>query len=144
MQDDDRIVYIYVGWQVNEICYFIDVGLLVVLIFGGEFVVIGDQNKVFMFFVFFLSFQGLNGCSDVFFIVVLNIVFFIQEKGSVVWDLVYLFDVDGFQGNDLIIFVNYFFQKCSIVDWVFCIVLFFSVFCVCDDGKLLVLIYLCD
>ncbi|HGW1252719.1 hypothetical protein B6I54_04680 [Klebsiella pneumoniae] len=143
-QDDDRIVYTYAGRQVNEIRHLIDVGSLVVLTSGGEFVVTGDQNKVLTPSAFSLSSQGSNGCSDVPPIAVSNIALFIQEKGSVVRDLAYSFDVDGFQGNDLTILANHLFQKRSIVDWAFCIVPFSSAFCVRDDGKLLVLTYLRD
>ncbi|MGS1867677.1 hypothetical protein [Klebsiella michiganensis] len=144
VQDDDRIVYTYAGRQVNEIRHLIDVGSLVVLTSGGEFVATGDQNKVLTPSSFSLSSQGSNGSSDVPPIAVSNIALFIQEKGSVVRDLAYSFDVDGFQGNDLTILANHLFQKRSIVDWSFCIVPFSSAFCVRDDGKLLVLTYLRD
>ncbi|EIV5432937.1 hypothetical protein L9C98_002462 [Klebsiella aerogenes] len=144
VQDDDRIVYTYAGRQVNEIRHLIDVGSLVVLTSGGEFVATGDQNKVLTPSSFSLSSQGSNGSSDVPPIAVSNIALFIQEKGSVVRDLAYSFDVDGFQGNDLTILANHLFQKRSIVDWSFCIVPFSSAFCVRDDGKLLVLTYLPD
>ncbi|MEQ0205259.1 hypothetical protein ABLU80_23325 [Klebsiella sp. CN_Kp104] len=144
VQDDDRIVYTYAGRQVNEIRHLIDVGSLVVLTSGGEFVATGDQNKVLTPSSFSLSSQGSNGSSDVPPIAVSNIALFIQGKGSVVRDLAYSFDVDGFQGNDLTILANHLFQKRSIVDWSFCIVPFSSAFCVRDDGKLLVLTYLRD
>ncbi|WP_260767376.1 phage tail protein [Klebsiella aerogenes] len=144
VQDDDRIVYTYAGRQVNEIRHLIDVGSLVVLTSGGEFVATGDQNKVLTPSSFSLSSQGSNGSSDVPPIAVSNIALFIQEKGSVVRDLAYSFDVDGFQGNDLTILANHLFQKRSIIDWSFCIVPFSSAFCVRDDGKLLVLTYLRD
>ncbi|EMW0828981.1 hypothetical protein AAEK53_001737 [Klebsiella aerogenes] len=144
VQDDDRIVYTYAGRQVNEIRHLIDVGSLVVLTSGGEFVATGDQNKVLTPSSFSLSSQGSNGSSDVPPIAVSNIALFIQEKGSVVRDLAYSFDVDGFQGNDLTILANHLFQKRSIVDWSFCIVPFSSAFCVRDDGKLMVLTYLRD
>ncbi|ENZ8582243.1 hypothetical protein ACHBE6_004454 [Klebsiella aerogenes] len=144
VQDDDRIVYTYAGRQVNEIRHLIDVGSLVVLTSGGEYVATGDQNKVLTPSSFSLSSQGSNGSSDVPPIAVSNIALFIQEKGSVVRDLAYSFDVDGFQGNDLTILANHLFQKRSIVDWSFCIVPFSSAFCVRDDGKLLVLTYLRD
>lgn len=143
-QDDDRIIYTYAGRQVNQIRHLIDVGSLVVLTSGGEYVVSGDQNKVLTPSAFSFSSQGSNGCSDVPPIAVANIALFIQEKGSVVRDLAYSFDVDGYQGSDLTILANHLFQKHSLVDWSFCIVPYSSAFCVRDDGKLLVLTYLQD
>lgn len=38
-QDDDRIIYTYAGRQVNEIRHLIDVGSLVALTSGGEYVI---------------------------------------------------------------------------------------------------------
>lgn len=69
---------------VNEIRHLIDVGSLVVLTSGGEFVATGDQNKVLTPSSFSLSSQGSNGSSDVPPIAVSNIALFIREKGSVV------------------------------------------------------------
>ncbi|MCV5496794.1 hypothetical protein OFN10_24965, partial [Escherichia coli] len=91
---------------------------------------------------FAFSSQGSNGSSNVPPIAVANIALFVQEKGSVVRDLAYSFDVDGYQGTDLTILANHLFQKRSIVDWSFCIVPYSSAFCIRDDGKLLVLTYL--
>ena len=143
-QDDDRIIYTYAGRQVNEIRHLIDVGSLVVLTSGGEFVVTGDQNKVLTPSSFSLSSQGSNGSSNVPPIAVANIALFVQEKGSVIRDLAYSFDVDGFQGNDLTILANHLFQKRRIVDWCFCIVPYSTAFCIRDDGKLLCMTYLRD
>lgn len=142
IQDDDRIVYTYAGRQVNQIRHLIDVGSLIVLTSGGEFVSKGDQNNTLTPSSFSLSSQGSNGSSIVPPIAVANIALFVQEKGSVIRDLAYSFDVDGYQGNDLTILANHLFQKHSIVDWSFAIVPYSSAFCVRDDGKLLVMTYL--
>ncbi|ENC2022867.1 hypothetical protein ABKE32_000493 [Escherichia albertii] len=142
-QDDDRITKTYAGRQVNEIRHLIDVGgSLVVLTSGGEFVIKGDQNSVLTPSAFTFSSQGANGCSNAPPIAVSNIALFIQEKGSVVRDLAYSFDVDGYQGTDLTILANHLFEKHSIVDWSFSIVPYSSAFCIRDDGKLLVMTYL--
>jgi hypothetical protein len=135
IQDDDRIIYTYAGRQVNEIRHLIDVGSLVALTSGGEYTISGDQNKVLTPSAFSFSSQGNNGSSNVPPIAVANIALFIQEKGSVVRDLAYSFDVDGYQGTDLTILANHLFQKRSIVDWSFCIVPYSSAFCIRDDGN---------
>ncbi|MEX8702006.1 hypothetical protein AB8E81_25525, partial [Salmonella enterica] len=106
IQDDDRIIYTYAGRQVNEIRHLIDVGNLVALTSGGEYTISGDQNKVLTPSAFSFSSQGNNGSSNVPPIAVANIALFIQEKGSVVRDLAYSFDVDGYQGTDLTILAN--------------------------------------
>ena len=142
LQDDDRIIYTYAGRQVNEIRHLIDVGSLVALTSGGEYVITGDQNKVLTPGSFAFSSQGSNGSSDVPPIAVANIALFIQEKGSVVRDLAYSFDVDGYQGSDLTILANHLFQKHSVVDWSFSIVPYSAAWCCRDDGLLMVMTYL--
>ena len=142
VEDDDRIIYTYAGRQVNEIRHLIDVGSLVALTSGGEYVISGDQNKVLTPSAFSFSSQGSNGVSDVPPIAVANIALFVQEKGSVVRDLAYSFDVDGYQGNDLTILANHLFQRKSIVDWCFATVPYSAAFCVRNDGLLLVMTYL--
>lgn len=142
LQDDDRIIYTYAGRQVNEIRHMIDVGSLVVLTSGGEYSVTGDQNKVLTPGSFAMSSQGSNGSSNVPPIAVANIALFIQEKGSVVRDLAYSFDVDGYQGSDLTILANHLFQQHSLVDWSFSIVPYSAAWCCREDGLLMVMTYL--
>lgn len=86
-QDDDRIIYTYAGRQVNEIRHLIDVGSLVALTSGGEYVITGDQNKVLTPSSFAFSSQGSNGSSNVPPIAVANIALFVQRKAvlSVIW-----------------------------------------------------------
>lgn len=142
IQDDDRIIYTYAGRQVNEIRHLIDVGSLVALTSGGEYVITGDQNKVLTPSSFSLSSQGSNGSSNIPPIAVANIALFVQEKGSAVRDLAYSFDVDGYQGNDLTILANHLFTKHSLVDWSFSIVPYSIAWAIRDDGALLALTYL--
>lgn len=144
IQDDDRIIYTYAGRQVNEIRHLLDVGSLVALTSGGEYQITGDQNKTLTPSAFSFSSQGSNGSSNLPPIAVANIALFVQEKGSVVRDLAYSFDVDGYQGNDLTILANHLFQRHSIVDWSFSIVPYSAVFAIRDDGMLLVMTYLRD
>ncbi|ELY4417408.1 hypothetical protein SMZ51_001970 [Cronobacter sakazakii] len=144
IQDDDRIIYTYAGRQVNEIRHLIDVGSLVALTSGGEYIITGDQNKTLTPSAFAFSSQGSNGCSNLPPIAVANIALFVQEKGSAVRDLAYSFDVDGYQGNDLTILANHLFQKHSIVDWSFSTVPYSTAWCCRDDGMLLALTYLKD
>lgn len=142
IQDDDRIIYTYAGRQVNEIRHLIDVGSLVALTSGGEYVITGDQNKVLTPSSFALSSQGSNGSSNIPPIAVANIALFVQEKGSAVRDLAYSFDVDGYQGNDLTILANHLFTKHSLIDWSFSIVPYSIAWAIRDDGMLLALTYL--
>ena len=144
IQDDDRIIYTYAGRQVNEIRHLIDVGSLVALTSGGQFQINGDQNKVLTPSSFSFSSQGSDGASKTPPITVSNIALFIQEKGSVVRDLAYSFDVDGYQGSDLTILANHLFNGYQITDWAFTTVPYSAAWCVRNDGLLLCLTYLRD
>lgn len=144
IQDDDRIAYTYAGRQVNEIRHLIDIGSLVALTSGGEYQINGDQNKTLTPLSFAFSSQGSNGSSRLPPIAVSNIALFVQEKGSIVRDLAYSFDVDGYQGSDLTILANHLFNGYQIVDWSFSIVPYSIAWCIRNDGKLLCLTYLRD
>lgn len=142
--DDDRITYTYAGRQVNEIRHLIDVGSLVALTSGGQFQINGDQNKVLTPSSFSFSSQGSDGASSTPPITVSNIALFIQEKGSVVRDLAYSFDVDGYQGSDLTVLANHLFQGYQLVDWSFSVVPYSAAWAIRNDGMLLALTYLRD
>lgn len=142
--DDDRIIYTYAGRQVNEIRHLIDVGSLVALTSGGQFQITGDQNKVLTPSSFSFSSQGADGASSTPPITVSNIALFIQDKGSVVRDLAYSFDVDGYQGSDLTVLANHLFQGYQLVDWSFTVVPYSSAWAIRNDGMLLCLTYLRD
>lgn len=142
--DDDRIVYTYAGRQVNEIRHLIDVGSLVALTSGGQFQITGDQNKTLTPSAFAFSSQGADGASSTPPITVSNIALFIQEKGSIVRDLAYSFDVDGYQGSDLTVLANHLFQGYQLVDWCFTVVPYSAAWAVRNDGMLLCLTYLRD
>jgi len=73
-----------------------------------------------------------------------NIALFIQEKGSVVRDLAYSFDVDGYQGSDLTVLANHLFQGYQLVDWSFTVVPYSAAWAIRNDGTLLTLTYLRD
>ncbi|MDQ0628072.1 hypothetical protein QFZ44_000648 [Pantoea agglomerans] len=142
--DDDRITYTYAGRQVNEIRHLIDVGSLVALTSGGQFQIKGDQNNVLTPSSFSFSSQGSDGASSTPPITVSNIALFIQEKGSVVRDLAYSFDVDGYQGSDLTVLANHLFQGYQLVDWSFTVVPYSAAWAIRNDGMLLTLTYLRD
>jgi len=142
--DDDRITYTYAGRQVNEIRHLIDVGSLVALTSGGQFQIKGDQNNVLTPSSFSFSSQGSDGASSTPPITVSNIALFIQEKGSVVRDLAYSFDVDGYQGSDLTVLANHLFQGYQLVDWSFTVVPYSAAWAIRNDGTLLTLTYLRD
>lgn len=144
IQDDDRITYTYAGRQVNEIRHLIDVGSLMALTSAGQFQINGDQNKVLTPSSFAFSSQGADGASNTPPITVSNIALFIQEKGSVVRDLAYSFDVDGYQGSDLTILANHLFTGYQITDWSFTTVPYSAAWCIRNDGMLLCLTYLRD
>ena len=77
-------------------------------------------------------------------IVVGNVVLFVQDKGSVVRDLSYSFESDGYRGNDLTIMAPHLVRNRMLVDWCYAQAPFNLVKAVRDDGVLLVLAYLLE
>lgn len=71
-------------------------------------------------------------------------VLFVEWLGCGVCDLCYVYESDGYSGNDLMIFVLYFFEGWWIIVWVMVKVLWLLIWVVLDNGKLLVMIYKCE
>jgi hypothetical protein len=142
--DDDSIAFTIAGKQVNEVRHLLDLGNLVILTSGGEWAALGDSNGV-------LTPSGINpkqyayhGASKIPPIVVGNNALYVQARGSIVRDLTFDFQIDGYKGNDLTVFSKHLFEGHTIVDWAFQQVPNSIVWIVRDDGILLGLTYVKD
>lgn len=86
--------------------------------------------------------QGYNGCSKVPPITIGNKVLYIQPMGTVVRDLGYDIQVDGFAGENISLLADHLFDNKEIVEMAFQQNPDGIVWCVRDDGALLALTYL--
>ena len=143
VKDDDAVTFTVAARQVNEIRHLISLNRLILLTSGGEWSASGgSENQAVTASSIRVLQQSVTGASHVPPVVVGNMILFVQEKGSIVRDLGYKLEMDGYTGNDLSILSNHLFAGHAITEWAFAQVPHSIVWCVRDDGILLALTYL--
>ncbi len=141
LQDDDAVTFSISGRQVNEVRFLLEVGKLVVLTSGGEWTVDGAGDGVLTPTAINLKQQGYSGCAEIAPIVISNSALFVQARGTIVRDLRYDLQTDGYNGRDLSIFANHLFEGYTLVDWDYQQIPHSVVWAVRSDGTLLGLTY---
>jgi hypothetical protein len=144
-RDDDAITRTLISRQVNEIRHLVSLNVLIALTSGAEWKIWpGTQADVLTPAAFSAKQQSFAGCSHVPPIIVNDSLVFIQERGSVVRDLRYRFDTDGYAGIDLSVLSGHLFTSRTIEEWAFAQEPHRLIWAVRDDGVLLALAYLKD
>jgi hypothetical protein len=141
IRDDDAVIWQMVGAQVNEVRHMIEMGKLVVLTSGGEWTIEGDSAGILRPTDINPKQHGYNGANDLKPIIVGGSVLYVQARGSIVRDLGYDFNSDGYRGNDLTIFSAHLFDNYTLIDWCYQQIPHSVVWAVRDDGTLLGLTY---
>lgn len=144
-KDDDAVTFTLASPQVNEIRHFVALNDLLVLTSGGEFKVTGGGSgggDPITPSAVLVRPQGYRGCSQVPPLVVGETALFVQAKGSIVRDLGYSIDVDGYTGNDLSVLSNHLFEGATLEEWAYAQAPHSIVWAVRSDGVLLSLTYL--
>lgn len=146
LQDDDAVTFTIAGRKVNEVRHLVEIGELVILTAGGEWVVLGDADGTLR------ANQppnlkqiGYNGASDVIPAVINNSLIYVQARGNVVRDLRNEVTASGgstYNGRDLTVFSGHLFTKKTIVRMDYAQIPNSVVWAVRSDGKLLGLTYL--
>ena len=117
IQDDDAVTFTLAGRRVNEVRYLVDLKSLILFTSAGEWTLEGSQDGVLTPSTLNLRQQSYNGSGDLSPIVIGNSALYVQARGSIIRDLGYEFQADGYQGNDLTLFSNHLFDDYSLVDW---------------------------
>lgn len=142
LQDDDAIVFTPAGQRVNEIRHILDLGKLVLLsaadasevrpalVGGGHQVADGDADGVLRPTAINMRNQGNRSA------------IYVQARGSIVRDLRYDVQLDGYDGNELSIFSPHLVDGYEITDLAYAETPHSIVWLVRDDGTLLGLTYL--
>ena len=142
-QDDDAITRTIASRQVNEIRHLVSMGALIVFTSGAEWMCWpGGQSDVLTPANTNLRAQSYAGSSHVPPIVVNDSILFVQEKGSIVRDLKYQFESDGWTGVDLSVLASHLFEGRALDEWAWAQVPHKIVWAVRDDGVLLALTYM--
>ena len=140
-QDDDSVSFTMSGLKVNRIEHLIDLGGLIVLTSSGEWVVKGNSSGMITPAAINMEQTSYNGASPVPPIVAGGAILYIQAGGSVVRDMVFDHQIDGYSGNELTIFSSHLVDGYTIVDWAYQKIPQNIVWMVRDDGTLLSMTY---
>lgn len=140
LQADDAISFNVVGRLVERIRHIIELGAMVIFTGSSEHAAEG-QSGAFIAGEINIKQQSFNGCSDLRPLVLNDTALYVQERGTIVRDLNFDFQVDGYRGNDLTTFSNHLFDGYEIVDWDHQKVPDSIVWAARDDGQLLGLTY---
>lgn len=142
MEADDAILDVVIPSQkVNEIRHYVPLTDLIVFTSGSEFKV-SSGDSAFTFETIRQKPQTLYGSSIVSPLVIGNEVLFIQARGSLVRSLGYSLEVDNYKSSDLTLLAPHLFEGYTIKEWCYAQIPHSVIFCVRDDGKLLILTYL--
>jgi hypothetical protein len=141
LQDDDSCEFALVGRQVNAIKHVMEIARPVVLTSGGEWTLEGNQGAITP------SSPGARlyshrGSASIPPQVIGETAIYLQARGSVVRDLAYSIESDGYTGNDLTVQSYHLFDGHTLVDWCYQQTPHSIVWAVRDDGTLLSLTYL--
>lgn len=138
---DNAIQFTIDSQQINEVRHLVQLRDLVVLSSGAEWVLKGSNDSGLTPDNVTVNAQGYRGASHVRPLVVGNSIVYVQSRGSIIRDLGYQFEVDGYVGNDLTLFSNHLFRGKTIVDWAYAQEPESIIWVVLDDGSLLSLTY---
>lgn len=141
LQDDDAVTTTLAGREVNEIRHMIELGTLVLFTTGGEWGIQGDQSGVLTPVDVNPKQHSYNGSGSLPPLIVGANALYLQARGSVVRDLGFDFQVDGYRGNELSIFAAHLFDRFTLVDWAYQQIPHSIVWAVRSDGTLLGLTY---
>jgi hypothetical protein len=110
---------------------------------GGEFKVTGGgENDAITPSAVVVRPQGYRGCSHVPPLIIGETALFVQQKGSIVRDIGYSLDTDGYTGNDLSVLSNHLFEGLTLDEWAYAQAPHSIVWAVRSDGVLLSLTYM--
>lgn len=137
---DDRFVMDISGEKLNRIKALVGLQELMVFTGSGEYGV-GSTDGSLSAVAPRQQRYGASGTSGIRPLMVGDSILYVDKSGAQVRDLRYSYEVDGYSGNDLTVFVPNYFEGREVVDWCYCHSPHGIVWVVLDDGHLLSLTY---
>lgn len=141
IQDDDAITFTMAGRQVNAVRHLLEVNRPIVMTDAAEWSLGGDNAGILRPGDINPKLESSNGASSLSPIVSNNSVLYVQSRGSIIRDLAFEYQSDGYRGNDLTIFASHLVDGHTLVDWDYQQTPHSIVWAVRDDGILLGLTY---
>lgn len=136
-QDDDSISFRFDSGQVTDIQWLASLRTLVVGTTGSEWQVQGADGGALTPSSLSARPQSYFGSEHMQPLLIGNDVLFTQYGGSVIRDLFYSLESDGYTGDELSILAHHFFDGHQIKEWAYARLPYSIVWAVRDDGKLL-------
>jgi len=143
-QDDDAITFTIAGNKINEIQHMVNIKRLLALTTSGVYTIAGDVDGILKPAQINPDRENNYGASSVRPAEVGSSIVYVQNRGSILRDLNYKLQSDGFDGRDLSIFANHLFTGYQITDMAYAEMPHSIIWCVRDDGKILSLTYVPD
>lgn len=141
--DSDAVTFTIASRQANEVRHLLDVGGFVILTAGGEQAARGDEAGAITPTAKNLRQYGASGASEsVRPVEVAETVLYAQARQSIVRDLLFQIERDGYRGNDLTYFATHLFRGRTIVDMAYQENPDSIAWVLLDDGTLLGLTYI--
>ncbi|MDQ8050738.1 hypothetical protein [Luteibacter sp.] len=140
--DDDAISATLNARQQNAIRELVPLDKLIMLTTGGEWRTDGGQDDVLTPTTISFKPQSYNGAAQIPALVIGNTALYVQDRGYIVRDISYQFDIDGYSGGDLTVFSSHLTEGKPIAGWAFQKTPFSVVWVVRTDGVLLALTYM--
>lgn len=141
IQEDDAVTFSMAGRKVKEVRHLLDLGKLVVLTVSDESAILGGQDNVLSPTTISPVTYSYNGSSSLAPILIGSNALYVQARSSIIRDLGFDFQVDGYRGNDLTIFATHLFDNYTLSDWTYQQIPNSIVWSVRSDGTLLGLTY---
>jgi hypothetical protein len=140
--DDEAITFTIASGQVSEVRHIIPLREMILLTSGGEWKVSGNGDLALSPSTIAIKPQSFRGSARVRPLVIGDTIIYLQDKGSIVRDLAYKLESDGFTGTDLSVLSNHLFDGYTITDWSYQQVPYSIVWAVRSDGALLGFTYM--
>lgn len=141
LQDDDSLSWVSAGRQVNIIKHMLELNNLIIFTEGGEFVIEGGNLGQLTPTTLNPRQNSYNGASDLAPIVIDNNAVYVQALGSIVRDLTFDWQIDGYHGNDITTFSAHLFEGHTLADWDYQKIPDSLIWAARDDGVLLCCTY---
>ena len=117
---NDAISFAIVGRQVNFVQSLVPAKDLITLTVGAVYQVNGGNSDFMTPAATVPRLAVARGANNVRPLMIDEVVFYLQSRGSKVRTLGYTFEVDGYKGNDITVYARHFFNNLTIVDWCYC------------------------
>lgn len=127
--------------QQDFIQHLLSLGTLLVFTYGSINSVQGDQSGAISPSAINPHRETVHGASALRPLIVGEFALYGQSQGSIIRDLGFNFQVDGYRGDDLTVFATHLFDNYTIVDWAYQSIPHSVVWAVRSDGTLLSLTY---